>query len=436
MKMETLKQQILTAKGDVRAELVLKNARVINVFTNEIEQADVAIRQGVILGVGHYTGETELDLQGKYVCPGLVDGHIHIESSMLCGPAFEQAVLPHGTTAVVTDPHEISNVAGTAGLDFMLETTKDLALSVYFMLPSCVPATGLDESGAVLEAEQLRPYYQQPRVLGLAELMNSYGTVRADEKILQKICDCTAAGKRIDGHAPFLSGEELNAYIAAGVDPVVAVRMGTLVPCQYFGLAHSGAVAPGYTADLIVLSDLEQFTVEQVYKKGKLVAQQGRMLHPAALTVDKARFARVFDSFNMDEITPEQLQLKQTGTRQRVICLTPHALLTTEKIVPFCQHPGTAPGVDVAQKIVKLAVFERHHRSGHVGLGFLGNYGLQCGAVASSIAHDSHNLIVAGTNDADMVLAGNTVRKNKGGLAFALNGQVVGELPLPVAGGL
>lgn len=391
MKMETLKQQILTAKGDVRAELVLKNARVINVFTNEIEQADVAICQGIILGVGHYTGETELDLQGKYVCPGLVDGHIHIESSMLCGPAFEQAVLPHGTTAVVTDPHEISNVAGTAGLDFMLETTKDLALSVYFMLPSCVPATGLDESGAVLEAEQLRPYYQQPRVLGLAELMNSYGTVRADEKILQKICDCTAAGKKIDGHAPFLSGEELNAYvaagvqsdhecsdiheameklrrgqyimvregtaaqnmdsllplfqepycsrcmlvtddkhpgdllqgghidyiirkaIAAGVDPVVAVRMGTLVPCQYFGLAHSGAVAPGYTADLIVLSDLEKFTVEQVYKKGKLVAQQGRMLHPAALAVDKARFARVFDSFNMDEITPEQLQLKQTG---------------------------------------------------------------------------------------------------------------------------
>ncbi|MFR3971623.1 MAG: amidohydrolase family protein, partial [Faecalibacterium prausnitzii] len=158
--------------------------------------------------------------------------------------------------------------------------------------------------------------------------------------------------------------------IAAGVDPVVAVRMGTLVPCQYFGLAHSGAVAPGYTADLIVLSDLEKFTVEQVYKKGKLVAQQGKMLHPAALAVDKARFARVFDSFNMDEITPEQLQLEQTGTRQRVICLTPHSLLTTEKIVPFCQHPGTAPGVDVTQQIVKLAVFERHHRSGHVGLGF------------------------------------------------------------------
>ena len=501
------------AAGRQKADLVLKNATYVNVFCNQLSRGDIAVAEGLIAGMGgHYEGEVEVDMSGKLVLPGFVDAHIHLESALVSPKEFANAVIPHGTTTVITDPHEIANVMGTDGIEYMLQATEDLPVDVRFMLPSCVPATGLDESGAVLEAEQLHPYYQQSRVLGLAELMNSYGTVRADEKILQKICDCTAAGKRIDGHAPFLSGEELNAYvvagvqsdhecsdiheameklrrgqyimvregtaaqnmesllplfrepycsrcmlvtddkhpgdllqgghidyiirkaIAAGVDPVVAVRMGTLVPCQYFGLAHSGAVAPGYTADLIVLSDLEQFTVEQVYKNGKLVAQQGRMLHPAALTADKARFARVFDSFNMDEITPEQLQLKQTGTRQRVICLTPHALLTTEKIVPFCQHPGTAPGVDVAQQIVKLAVFERHHRSGHVGLGFLGNYGLQCGAVASSIAHDSHNLIVAGTNDADMVLAGNTVRKNKGGLAFALNGQVVGELPLPVAG--
>ena len=507
------KQRIIAAAaGREPADLVLKNATFVNVFSNELSTMDIAVAEGLIVGMGSYQGRSEVDCTGKIVLPGFLDAHIHLESSLVSPTEFVKAVLPHGTTTVVTDPHEIANVMGTDGIEYMLQATEDLPVDVRFMLPSCVPATGLDESGAVLEAEQLRPYYQQPRVLGLAELMNSYGTVRADEKILQKICDCTAAGKRIDGHAPFLSGEELNAYvvagvqsdhecselheameklrrgqyimvregtaaqnmesllplfrepycsrcmlvtddkhpgdllqgghidyiirkaIAAGVDPVVAVRMGTLVPCQYFGLAHSGAVAPGYTADLIVLSNLEQFTVEQVYKKGKLVAQQGRMLQPAALTVDKARFARVFDSFNMDEITPEQLQLKQTGTRQRVICLTPHSLLTTEKIVPFCQHPGTAPGVDVAQQIVKLAVFERHHRSGHVGLGFLGNYGLQCGAVASSIAHDSHNLIVAGTNDADMVLAGNTVRKNKGGLAFALNGQVVGELPLPVAG--
>lgn len=509
---ETLRQQIAAGRSIVIADLVLKNARIINVFTNEIEKADVAISGGKIVGIGTYNGKSEVDLHGHFVCPGLIDGHIHIESSMLCGPAFEQAVLPHGTTAVITDPHEISNVAGTDGLDFMLETTKDLTLSVYFMLPSCVPATDLDESGAVLDAEQLRPYYRYPRVLGLAEMMNSYGTVRGDAKILQKICDCTNAGKIVDGHAPFLSSKDLNAYIiagvlsdhecstmeeameklrrgqyimiregtaaknmaallplfrepycnrcmlvtddkhpgdllrgghidanirkaiAAGVDPAIAVKMATLIPAQYFGLKQHGAVAPGYKADLIVVSNLEQFTVEQVYKGGSLVAEGGKVLKPSPLVIDSTRFARVMDSFDMDEITMKDLELHKSGEHERVIRLIENELLTEEEIIPFRQYPGIAPGVDVAHKIVKLAVFERHHHSGHVGLGFLGNYSLQCGAVASSIAHDSHNLIVAGTNDADMVLAGNTVRKNKGGLAFVVNGRVIGELALPVAG--
>lgn len=509
---ETLRQQIAAGRSIVIADFVLKNARIINVFTNEIEKADIAISGGKIVGIGTYNGKSEVDLHGHYVCPGLIDGHIHIESSMLCGPAFEQAVLPHGTTAVITDPHEISNVAGTDGLDFMLETTKDLTLSVYFMLPSCVPATDLDESGAVLDAEQLRPYYRYPRVLGLAEMMNSYGTVRGDAKILQKICDCTNAGKIVDGHAPFLSGKDLNAYIiagvlsdhecstmeeameklrrgqyimiregtaaknmaallplfrepycnrcmlvtddkhpgdllrgghidanirkaiAAGVDPAIAVKMATLIPAQYFGLKQHGAVAPGYKADLIVVSNLEQFTVEQVYKGGSLVAEGGKVLKPSPLVIDSTRFARVMDSFDMDEITMKDLELHKSGEHERVIRLIENELLTEEEIIPFRQYPGIAPGVDVAHKIVKLAVFERHHHSGHVGLGFLGNYSLQCGAVASSIAHDSHNLIVAGTNDADMVLAGNTVRKNKGGLAFVVNGRVIGELALPVAG--
>lgn len=190
MQPDVLKNRIAAGRGYVCADLVLKNARVINVFTNEIETADIAISGNYIVGVGEYRGRKEVELRGSYVCPGLIDGHIHIESSMLCGPAFEQAVLPHGTTAIITDPHEISNVAGLNGLEFMLETTKDLTLSVYFMLPSCVPATDLDESGAVLGAEQLRPYYRHPRVLGLAELMNAYGTVRCDPKVLQKICDC------------------------------------------------------------------------------------------------------------------------------------------------------------------------------------------------------------------------------------------------------
>ncbi len=512
MQAETLKQQVLAAKGEVDAELVLKHAKVVNVFTNEIEGADVAIHHGKIVGVGEYSGRNEVDLDGKYLCPGLIDGHIHIESSMLCGPAFEQAVLPHGTTAVITDPHEISNVAGTTGLDFMLETTRDLKLSVYFMLPSCVPATDLDESGAVLEAKELAAYYRSERVRGLAELMDFYGTVNAEARILQKICDCTAAGKKVDGHAPFLSGKELNAYItagvrsdhecsdineameklrrgqyimvregtaaknmnallplfkepycnrcmlvtddrhpgdlicgghidyiirkaiAAGVEPTVAVKMGTLIPAEYFGLKQNGAVAPGYAADLVVVSDLEKFTVESVYKNGVLVAEHGKVLESTPLSFNETAFARVLNSFDMDEITMGDLELHETGENERVICLTPHELLTGEKIIPFQDHPGTAPGVDVENKIVKLAVFERHHHSGHVGLGFLGNYGLKCGAVASSIAHDSHNLIVAGTNDADMVLAGNTVRKNKGGLAFVRNGKVVGELALPVAG--
>ena len=509
---ETLRQQIAAGRSIVIADLVLKNARIINVFTNEIEKADVAISGGKIVGIGTYNGKSEVDLHGHYVCPGLIDGHIHIESSLLCGPAFEQAVLPHGTTAVITDPHEISNVAGTDGLDFMLKTTKDLTLSVYFMLPSCVPATDLDESGAVLDAEQLRPYYRYPRVLGLAEMMHSYGTVRSDAKILQKICDCTNAGKIVDGHAPFLSGKDLNAYIiagvlsdhecstmeeameklrrgqyimiregtaaknmaallslfrepycnrcmlvtddkhpgdllrgghidanirkaiAAGVDPDIAVKMATLIPAQYFGLKQHGAVAPGYKADLIVVSNLEQFTVEQVYKGGSLVAEGGKVLKPSPLVIDSTRFARVMDSFDMDEITMKDLELHKSGEHERVIRLIENELLTEEEIIPFRQYPGIAPGVDVAHKIVKLAVFERHHHSGHVGLGFLGNYSLQCGAVASSIAHDSHNLIVAGANDADMVLAGNTVRKNKGGLAFVVNGRVIGELALPVAG--
>ena len=217
MQSDELKRRISAGRGDALADLVLKNARIVNVFTDEIDTADIAISGNCIVGVGAYHGRKEVDLHGKYVCPGLIDGHIHIESSMLCGPAFEQAVLPHGTTAVVTDPHEISNVAGLEGLDFMLEATKNLTLSVYFMLPSCVPATDLDESGAVLNAEQLRPYYGDPRVLGLAELMNAYGTVRCDPKILQKIRDCTEAGKIVDGHAPLLSAKDLNAYIAAGV---------------------------------------------------------------------------------------------------------------------------------------------------------------------------------------------------------------------------
>lgn len=509
-----LADRVLAAAGEKKPELVLKHANVVNVFTAELETGDVAIQDGYIVGIGDYEGETEIDLKGAVVCPGLIDGHIHLESSMVAPGEFEKAVMPHGTLAVVTDPHEIANVAGTEGIRFMLDRTEGLLLDVYFMLPSCVPSTGLDESGAVLTARELRPFYEEKRVLGLAELMNSYGTVKADPAILDKVTDAKNHGKLVDGHAPGLDGKGLNAYVTVGVqsdhecsdsaeaveklrrgqwimiregtaaknlealvslfeepyyrrcmlvtddkhpgdlirkghidyiirkavslgaDPVHAVIMGSWNAAQYFGLKDSGAVAPGYRADFLVVSDLEHFDVKQVYKAGKLVAEDGCMKEAVLAGREYSSYVpeRVGNSFHMKELVEENLKLPATGGMERVLCLTPGELITTEKLVPWTEKAGYAPGVDVEQDIVKMAVFERHHDTGHVGLGFLGGYGLKRGAVAVSIAHDSHNLIVVGANDRDMVLAGNLVRANRGGLAVVADGEVLGELALPIAG--
>lgn len=509
-----LKRQILAAAGQELPQLVLKNARVVNVFTEEIMETDVAVCDGRIVGLGTYTGEQEVDCKGKIVCPGFLDGHIHLESTMVAPAEFEKIVVVHGTTSVVTDPHEIANVAGCEGIDYMLESTEQLDLEVFVLLPSCVPATGLDEAGAVLKAEQLAPYYRHKRVLGLAELMNAYGTVRADEEILAKVQDSRRHGKIVDGHAPGISGNELNAYVTAGVgadhecsqaeeaieklrrgqwimiregtaaqnlealmplckapfyqrcmfvtddkhpgdliahghidgiirkavqlgaDPIAAIRMGSLHTTQYFGLKDQGAVAPGYQADLVVLSDLEQMKICQVYKKGKLVAEDGQMVKNGSpeTEIKESAYPRVYDSFHLNEVVESDLEIVPKGKWIRALCLTPRELLTTEKVIPWTIQPGCAPGVHLEEDVVKLAVFERHHNTGHIGLGFLGGYGLKAGAVATSVAHDSHNLIVAGVTDADMVLAANTVRKNKGGLAVVKDGVVLGELPLPIGG--
>lgn len=545
----TLGERILTASGASKASLVLKHARVVNVFTERFEEADVAIEGGFIVGVGTYDGVEEVDLDGAVLCPGFMDGHIHLESSMISPGDFSRAVLPHGTTAVITDPHEIANVAGTAGIRYMMEATEDLDLDVFFMLPSCVPSTGLDESGAVLDAAALELFYKSERVLGLAELMNSYGTVKADPGILEKVGAALAYGKLVDGHAPFLGGAGLNAYVTAGVtsdhecsdieeakekyargqwimvregtaaknlealmplfeapyyqrsmlvtddkhpgdliryghidyiirsavkrgaDPIRAIKMGSFNTAAYFGIKNRGAVAPGYLADLVVLKDLESLEVVKVFKAGKMVAENGVCLtEPAGeKNWDETIKDRVFHSFHLEEIKEEDLLIPELEDRKkdhvaadgnasaktnagkmlRVIGLLPHQLITTEMLVPYLPPEKTdfgeeksdlaekvliAPGVDLKRDIVKLAVFERHHHTGHIGLGFLGGYGLKKGAVASSIAHDSHNLIIAGTNDADMVLAGNCVRKNKGGLAVAVDGKLLGELPLPIGG--
>ncbi len=513
-----LTERISAACGRKKAELVLKHAKIVNVFTETIEEGDVAVEDGVIVGIGAYDGIQEIDVEGKYVAPGLIDGHIHLESSMASPEEFARMVVPHGTAAVVTDPHEIANVAGTAGIRYMLEATEGLDLDVYFMMPSCVPSTGLDEAGAVLHAADLEPFYENPRVLGLAEMMNSYGVVAGDEGCVEKLEVTRNHGKLIDGHAPMLSGKGLNAYVAAGVqsdhecstfeeakekfargqwimvrqgtaaknleklmpmfeapyyqramlvtddkhagelgrdghidsiirkavklgaDPVRAVKMGSLNAAEYFGLKGMGAVAPGYQADLVIFEDLKDFQVKQVYRGGKLVAEDGKLVTDRAekersqKVWDEEIQSRVFHSFHMKPIEKKDLELPKTGSKVRVIDLMDHELTTGERIEEFRETPGLAPGVDLEKDIVKIAVFERHHGAGHVGLGFLGNYGLKRGAVATSVGHDSHNLVVAGGCDEDMIVAGNRVLENEGGLAIAVDGKVVGELALTVAG--
>ncbi len=513
-----LTERISAACGRKKAELVLKHAKIVNVFTETIEEGDVAVEDGMIVGIGAYDGIQEIDVEGKYVAPGLIDGHIHLESSMASPEEFARMVVPHGTAAVVTDPHEIANVAGTAGIRYMLEATEGLDLDVYFMMPSCVPSTGLDEAGAVLHAADLEPFYENPRVLGLAEMMNSYGVVAGDEGCVEKLEVTRNHGKLIDGHAPMLSGKGLNAYVAAGVqsdhecstfeeakekfargqwimvrqgtaaknleklmpmfeapyyqramlvtddkhagelgrdghidsiirkavklgaNPVRAVKMGSLNAAEYFGLKGMGAVAPGYQADLVIFEDLKDFQVKQVYRGGKLVAEDGKLVTDRAekersqKVWDEEIQSRVFHSFHMKPIEKKDLELPKTGSKVRVIDLMDHELTTGERIEEFRETPGLAPGVDLEKDIVKIAVFERHHGSGHVGLGFLGNYGLKRGAVATSVGHDSHNLVVAGGCDEDMIAAGNRVLENEGGLAIAVDGKVVGELALTVAG--
>lgn len=510
-----LREQVAAATGSKKAELVLKNAQIVNVFTQSVETGDIAIEGGYIVGIGNYEGITEKDLGGAYVCPGFLDGHIHIESSMTSPGEFERAVVPHGTIAVITDPHEIANVAGTAGIRFMMQSAQKLDLDVYFMLPSCVPATDLDESGAELLARDLEPFYADEKVLGLAEMMNAFGVTHGDKGCFEKLVQARSLKKVIDGHAPALSGKELNAYVTAGIrsdhecsdfeeakekfargqwimirqgtaaknlkalmgmfedpyyqrcllvtddkhpgdlirighidaiireavsmgaDPIRAIRMGTLNAAAYFGLHDMGAVAPGYKADLAVFDDLRTLNVKQVYKGGKLVAENGKMLHQKEKNTDWSTEIkeRVFHSFHRVPITVEELQLKETtGTHQRVIDMVAHELITKERIEEWKELPGVAPGVDISRDIVKLAAIERHKNTGHVGLGFLGKYGLKKGAVATSIGHDSHNLVIAGVTDEDMVLAGNRVIENGGGLAIALEGKVLADLPLPIGG--
>lgn len=560
--MTDLNEKIATAYGEVLPDIIFFNASFINVFTNELETGDIAVKGDTIVGIGNYyssesntysRGESNkekdhpkiIDCKGKIITPGFIDGHIHIESSMLTPKEFAKAVLRHGTTAVITDPHEITNVAGKDGLRYMLDEAEDILMDIYVMLPSCVPAMKLDESGAVIEAEDLKDFISYNKVLGLAEVMDFYGAIKGEEGLIKKIELTLEHKKIVDGHAPGISGTEVNAYVTAGItsdhecstaleamekirrglwimiregtaaknmealktllappysnrcmlvtddkhpgellyeghmdalikraialgaNPYIAIAMATINPATYFGLKNRGAIAPGYKADLVILNDFEEFIVEKVYKDGVLVFdKQENILNYRKTNIEEKdnnkeqrnnhienekdfntsiesacisnpnQHKRIFKSFHLQTLKPEDFYFQESGNNIRVLELISGQILTKEIIYPVKKDIDYKKMSEelIREDIVKLAVVERHHNTGHIGLGFLKGYGLKEGAVASSISHDSHNLMVAGCKEEDMAIAANHVASMQGGICIVKDKQVICELPLPVGG--
>ena len=497
------KQRVIeAASGREKADLVLKNATYVNVFSNELRTCDIAVANGLIVGMGEYEGEQELDMTGKIVCPGFVDAHIHLESSLVSPREFAKAVLPHGTTTVITDPHEITNVMGTDGIDYMFQATEGLPIDVRFMLPSCVPATPMDESGANLDYRAIDSFYDYPRVQGLAEMMNAYGVIHNDAEVVSKIIASQAHHKKIDGHAPGLTGKDLDTYIAAGVysdhecsdiedalaklrrgqfimiregtaarnlealaplltpqyadrcmfctddkhpsdllekghidyicreainkygvDPIIAVKAACHHASRYFLLNNRGAIAPGYLADFAIIDNFRDFNVEMVFKKGVLYYDHGQLKDFPKPQIEEYLDQRAHDTFHVTPLTEEDFR----DVRPRaVIGMVPGEIVTTDN--------GYADKVDTEKDILKIAVVERHKNTHHIGLGYIQGYGLKSGAVATSISHDSHNIIVVGTNSKDMAFAVNRIVENHGGIVVTENEQVKSELVLELAG--
>ncbi len=503
-----LKQFIDAAAGRKKADIVFRNGKIINVFTGEIQENSLAVKDGIILGYGAYEGREEVDLEGAYLAPGFIDAHVHIESSLSTPENFSSLVVPRGTTTVIADPHEIANVCGLDGIRYMLDASENLPLDCLFMLPSCVPATPFENAGAVLEAEDLAQLIDRDRVLGLGEMMNYPGLIGGDDKVLAKIRLARERGKPIDGHSPMVERKDLNAYAGAGVmtdhecatpdemkdrlrrgmyvliregsaarnltslvtavnannvrrcafctddkqpediiqdghinysireaasmglNPLWAIQMATINACECYGLKGKGALAPGYAADMVVLKDLESFQVQQVYKDGELVARDGKILKSSEQNPGDA----VRDTVRIRELSAGDFRMSLETDLARVIRILPHSIVTESAVRKvdrdqegyFINHPHL--------DILKMAVIERHGGKGHIGLGLVENYRMKGGAVASSIAHDSHNLIVIGDSDEDMAQAVNELAGSGGGICVVSGGKVLGKLDLPIAG--
>jgi adenine deaminase len=496
----TLAHLMSVAKGELPADLLLANARIINVFTGEIEEGNIAICGDRIAGIGDYQAKEVVDVGGRHIAPGLINGHIHPESSMLDIGQYARAVVPHGTTSLVTDLHEIANVCGLEGIKYILERARQLPFNLFLMAPSCVPATDRETSGATLGPEEIEQILKWPECLGLGEVMNFPGVIGGDEAVLKKIE--YARGKIIDGHAPGLSGKDLSAYIAAGIssdhecvsldeakeklergmyimlregsseknleallplvndktwprcmfvvddrtaadllkdgdidavvrkairlglNPVRAIQLATINTAGYFRRERLGGIAPGYFADLIVLGDLKSLWIDMVFYKGKLVAEEGKPLFSAPHAADKS----LTDSVKIKPFGIERLKLTPSGKAEPVIEVVPGQIITKKAVVKLTSIP------DIEKDVLKLVVVERHKATGNIGVGLVKGFGLKRGALASSIAHDSHNIIAVGTNDEDIFIAVKEIERLHGGLVAVGGGKVLSSLALPVAG--
>jgi adenine deaminase len=505
---EHLKKRIQAARRQIPANVVLKGGTVVNVFSGELHENDVAVYDGMIVGMGpEYNGDDQIDVSGKYIVPGLIDAHLHIESSMLTPSELAAALLVHGTTTIISDPHEIANVLGLEGIRFMVQESRSMPFDIFFMAPSCVPATNLETSGAHLKASDLSTLKDESRVLGLAEIMDFPAVLRGDEELLNKILKFK--NKILDGHCPMLSGYDLQAYLTAGIrsdheatteregrekiengmflmiregtyakdverllplvhnrnsrrfcfvsddlhaediqqrghldfvvkkairlglDPIPAIQLATLNPAEYFGLKDRGAIAPGYRADLAVLDDLERFEVNLVFKDGHLVVDNGVLIN--YLMEDHPVRTKKANPLNMAPIRPESFRIRHPGGKARVIELVPGQLITRTRYQHVKSNHGWVVS-DIESDILKLCVVERHHASGRIGIGLVKGFALTRGALASSVAHDSHNVIAVGVSDEEIFRAVEAVRRMGGGLAVALGHETLAEIPLPIAG--